>query len=43
MKVIHRMIIPISMDVVDDVDERPIDAKLYLKKDLRSNMIRNTI
>ena len=24
-----RMIIPVSMDVVNDADERPVDTKLY--------------
>ena len=27
------MIIPASMDVVNDVDDRPVDTKLYYKTD----------
>ena len=39
MEFMHRMIVPVPMVFVDDVDETPVDAKLYLKTDSRSNRI----
>jgi len=30
---------PVPMVFVDDVDETPVDAKIYLKTDSRSNRI----